>query len=367
MGLSQSDVAPQHGATEGAESLQHAGAGGRARGPHPLPLFLAHATRACAGDRERLARILTGLRRYQEAPPAPARAPRPVVAQAGTVTLRDHGGAGPVMVMVPSLINPPSVLDLAPGNSLLDGLAARGLRVFSVDWGVTEPLGLADLVEDRLVPLLAGLGAPVAVAGYCLGGTLAVAAAARLGDRVTRLALLATPWHFGGYEAQPRAAMADWWAGAGPLATGLGALPMELLQPAFWELDSAALAAKYERFAELPDGPAAEAFVTLEDWSNTGQPLSLAAARGLAEDLFRDDLPGRGAWCVGSAGVDAAALRVPILDIIAGRDRIVPPGAALSTRGIGTALPLDAGHVGMVVGGRAPQILWDPLARWLRG
>ncbi len=373
MGLSQSDVAPQHGAAEGAESLQHAGAGGRARGPHPLPLFLAHATRACAGDRERLARILAGLRRYQEAPPAPARALRAVVAQTGNVTLRghggagrDHGSAGPVVVVVPSLINPPSVLDLAPGNSLLDGLAARGLQVFSVDWGVTEPLGLAELVEDRLVPLLAGLGAPVSLAGYCLGGTLAVAAAALLGDRVRRLALLATPWHFGGYEAAARAAMADWWAGAGPLATGLGALPMELLQPAFWELDSAALAAKYERFADLPDGPAADAFVTLEDWSNTGQPLSLAAARGLAEDLFRDDRPGRGAWCVGGAGVDAAALRLPILDIIAGRDRIVPPGAALSMCGIGTALPLDAGHVGMVVGGRAPQILWDPLARWLR-
>ncbi|PZN96128.1 MAG: hypothetical protein DCF31_04970 [Alphaproteobacteria bacterium] len=141
---------------------------------------------------------------------------------------------------------------------------------------------------------------------------------------------------------------------------------MELLQPAFWELDSAALAAKYEKFAMLADGPAAAAFVTLEDWSNTGQPLSLAAARGLAEDLFRDDMTGRGMWSVGGIGVDPAGLRLPILDIIAGRDRIVPPGAALSTQGIGTAMPLDAGHVGMVVGGRAPQLLWDPLAGWLR-
>jgi polyhydroxyalkanoate synthase len=33
---------------------------------------------------------------------------------------------------------------------------------------------------------------------------------------------------------------------------------------------------------------------------------------------------------------------------------------------LGTALRLDAGHVGMVVGGRAPELLWHPLASWLK-
>ncbi len=338
----------------------------RQRGPHPLALFLAHVTRACGDDRDRLARVLAGLRRYQAAPVATPRPARPVVAQIGGVTLRDFGGSGRAVVVVPSLINPPSVLDLAPGNSLLDGLAARGLRPLLVDWGETEPLGLAALMETRLVPLIAGLGVPVALAGYCLGGTLALGAAAMLAPRVSRLALLATPWHFDGYDTAARDGLARWWAGAGPLAASLGALPMDLLQPAFWELDSASLAAKYEKFAGLPAGPEAEAFVTLEDWSNTGQPLSLAAARGLAEDLFAADQPGRGAWQIAGTGVDPARIRIPILDVVAGRDRIVPPGAALSTRGIGTPQLLDAGHVGMVVGGRAPGLLWDPLAAWLR-
>ncbi len=357
MAVTQTDVAPQQGAATAQQ---------RARGPHPLALFLAHVAQACGDDRDRLARVLAGLRRYQDAPVATPRPARPVVAQVGGVTLRDFGGNGRAVVVVPSLINPPSVLDLAPGNSLLDGLAARGLRPLLVDWGETEPLGLAALIETRLVPLVAGLGEPVALAGYCLGGTLALGAAAMLEPQVIRLALLATPWHFDGYDTAARTGLARWWAGAGPLAAGLGALPMDLLQPAFWALDSATLVAKYEKFAGLPVGPDAEAFITLEDWSNTGQPLSLAAARNLAEDLFADDHPGRGAWQIGGAGVDPARLGIPILDIIAGRDRIVPPGAALSVRGIGTPLALDAGHVGMVVGGRAPALLWDPLAEWLR-
>jgi polyhydroxyalkanoate synthase subunit PhaC len=268
--------------------------------------------------------------------------------------------------MVPSLINPPTVLDLAAGNSLVDALAGAGLRPLLVDWGATDPGGLETMITERLVPLVEQLPGPVALAGYCLGGTMALAAAARLGTRVSRLALLATPWHFSAY-GEARTGLAGWWQGAEPAASALGAVPMDLLQPAFWALDSDGLAAKYARFADLPDGPEATAFTTLEDWSNTGQPLSLAAARDLAETLFRDDASGRGQWQIGGQPVDPAGLDMPILDIIAGRDRIVPPAAALTTAGPGTALHLDAGHVGMVVGGRAPELLWRPLAGWLKG
>ena len=86
----------------------------------------------------------------------------------------------------------------------------------------------------------------------------------------------------------------------------------------------------------------------------------------MAEDLFAADLTGRGEWRIAGQAIAPARLGIPILDIIASRDRIVPPAAALSTGGIGTPLALDAGHVGMVVGGRAPGLLWDPLAEWLR-
>ena len=75
--------------------------------------------------------------------------------------------------------------------------------------------------------------------------------------------------------------------------------------------------------------------------------------------------PGSG----GSAGerIDAAGLQLPILDVVARRDHIVPAAAALSRHGPGVPLVLDAGHVGMIVGGRAPQLLWAPLAAWLQG
>ena len=344
----------------------------RRRGPHPLPVFLAAVAAGCEGDPGRLERVLAGLRRYQAAPPAPHRRDHPVIARIGNVTLRDHSPAarragaatGRPVVIVPSLINAPDVVDLAPGNSLTAGLAAAGVRPLVVDWGDTEPHGLAAAVAERLMPLIAMLGEAVPVAGYCLGGTLALAAAS-LGARVSRLALLATPWHFRGYDDAARAGMADWWAGAAPLATRLGAMPMDLLQPAFWALDPAGIAAKYAEFA-VSTGPAS-AFVQLEDWANSGVPLSVAASRDLAETLFAADASGRGEWIIAGRRIDPATLAIPILDIIAGRDRIVPPGAVLTTNGPGTRLIVDAGHVGMVVGRRAPSLLWAPLADFLKG
>lgn len=286
-----------------------------------------------------------------------------MVAQIGGVSLRDHAGAGRPVVIIPSLINAPDVLDLAPGNSLTAGLARAGLRPLVVDWGETEPHSLGDAVTKRLVPLIASLGDPVPVMGYCLGGTLALAATCLLGRSVSRLALLATPWHFSGYDAAARTGMAAWWAAAAPLAHQLGAVPMDLLQPAFWALDPASLATKYAEFATATS--ADTAFVQLEDWANSGVPLSIAAIAELAETLFAANASGQGEWTIGGQRIDAAGLMLPIFDIIASRDRIVPPGAALTRFGPGTPLTLDAGHVGMVVGRRAPAMLVAPLAAFL--
>jgi polyhydroxyalkanoate synthase len=326
----------------------------RARGPHPLPLFLATVQAVCGDDRARLARVLAGLARYQQAPPAAPRRAWPEVARVGGACLRAGAATGTPLVLVPSLINPPDVLDLAPGQSLAAYLAAAGWRPLLVDWGERpEPRGLTALVTDRLVPLIATLGSAVPLIGYCLGGTLALAAA-RTGI-ASRVALLAAPWRFGGYGEGGRAALTQWWQQARGIADPLGVVPMDLLQPAFWALDPQALAAKYERLADADDAALA-GFARLEDWANGGAPLSLAAAADLAS-LF----------AAGATGIDGDAVpHLPILDVVAMRDRIVPPAAALTAPGDPRRLEIDGGHVGMVVGGRARERLWEPLADWLQ-
>ena len=100
-------------------------------------------------------------------------------------------------------------------------------------------------------------------------------------------------------------------------------------------------------------------FVTLEDWANDGEPLPLPAARDLIEQLFLADRPGRGEWRIGTTHIrpDPA----PALHFTARADRIVPAASAPP----GPSRAIGSGHVGMIVGSRAPDLLHRPLLDFL--
>lgn len=316
-----------------------------------------------AANPARMKAALAGLRKYQEAERPPAPAPMPAVAAVRGAVLRDYGGTGPAALFVPSLINPPNVLDMGEGRSLLRWLAGRGRRVLLLDWGWPgddrRGLSVAGHVEEILLPLMREVGEPVDLAGYCLGGTMALAAA-QIGP-ARSVATIAAPWRFAGFPGAARAQLGRLWADAQPTVRALGLLPMEVLQNAFWSLDPARTIAKFEAFAAM-DGADARTFVMLEDWANDGPPVAEAAAREMFEGLFRDDLTGTGKWKLAGVAIDPAALRVPLLNIVSTTDRIVPTATAT---GAGERIDLALGHVGMVVGRHARAKLWEPLAAWL--
>lgn len=327
-----------------------------------MPLFLSMLQHETAANPDAMRRALEGLRKYQEAPRPPPPAPMPAVVEIAGAAVRDYGGEGPPVLFVPSLINPPTVLDLGE-RSLLRWLAGQGRRVLLLDWGWPDAarhgLTVAGHVEAILLPAIAALGEPPILVGYCLGGTLAAAAAA-LGE-ARGLATLASPWHFHGFPQEARAQLAALWAGARAAAEALGVLPMEVLQSAFWSLDPARTVAKFGRFAGL-EGEAAASFIALEDWANDGPPIPIAAAREMFDDLLAADLPGSGRWTVGGRAIHPEALAVPQLHIVSTTDRIVPSASAFTS---GERIDVTLGHVGMIVGARARSEMWEPLGRWL--
>ena len=283
--------------------------------------------------------------------------------QEGRARLLDYGGSGRTVVFVPSLINPPFVLDMG-GASLLRWLAATGVRPLLVDWGTPGPqdhaLDITGHVERLLLPMLRRLDRSPVLAGYCLGGTMAIAAACAI--PVAGLALLAAPWRFGGFSAGARTGIADLWGQAEPACAVLGLVPMEVLQAGFWKLDPARTIAKYVSFAAIDlASAAARRFVALEDWANAGAPLTFAAGAQMF-DFFARDTTGTGDWTVDGTRVDPMSLDCPVVDFVSTTDRIVP---AASAAGMPDTRRLSAGHVGMIVGGQARKQLWEPLAGWL--
>jgi polyhydroxyalkanoate synthase subunit PhaC len=298
-------------------------------------------------DPELAADALEGLRAYERNSRPSSPQPKPEIARVGGASLRDHGGSGRPALLIPSLINPPRILDLDEQVSLTKAIAGMSRHALLLDWGKADEragFSIGEHVENLLLPLLSEIGEPPALIGYCLGGTMAIAAANLA--QVERVVTIAAPWHFGNYPFSSRSALAAMWSSARTPAEQLGALPMEVLQAAFWSLDPEKTVRKFAEFGKLdPSSPDAQRFIQLEDWANAGEPLPYPAAKELIEDFFGRDSPGSGLWRVGTRSM-TDSLATPSLQLTSEHDRIAPAATAPSGKEIG----IPAGHVGMVVG-----------------
>jgi polyhydroxyalkanoate synthase len=321
-----------------------------------------------------------GIDAYRRHPYRRAEEAAPVLWREGTTRLLDYGEdkAGPAVLVVPSLINRFYILDLLPERSFLRHLACRGLRPLVVDWGVPGELergfDLNDYIGGRLERALdAALGladGPIGIAGYCMGGLFALALALRRPERTRSLALLATPWDFHaahGEAAQFFGLIADCLP---LLCDENGSVPVDIVQTLFFMLDPLSAERKFTRFAALdPSGDEARAFVALEDWINDGVPLAARAARDCARSWYGANEPARGAWQISGRTVDPKQLQAPAIVVVPSRDRIVPPSSAQPLTTVladATVLQPPLGHVGMMSAARAAEMLWDPIAEWLR-
>lgn len=358
-----------------ANLSRHADALANELGETSLPDFAAAVEAEALRRAETLA---AGIEAYRRHPYHRDLADPPAIWQDGTTSLRDYGPShGKPVLVVPSLINRAHVLDLQAGNSLLRHLAAHGLRPLLVDWdrpGERErQFDLTGYVAGRLErafdAALDLAGAPMAVLGYCMGGLLALGLGLRRRREVERLALLATPWDFQAGNpafAQFIGALAEPTQQAFLL---LGQIPTDILQTLFCLVDPNLAIRKFLRFAALdPASPEARTFVATEDWLNDGVPLALPVARECFAGWYGANTPLNGQWKIAGLPVEPGRFEKPVLIVVPARDRLVPPASALAlARALpqATVLQPELGHIGLVVGSKAPAEVWAPLRDWL--
>jgi len=324
--------------------------------------------------------LIAGIAAYRRHPYARALDDPPTVWAEGETRLLDYGRdreGGVPALFVPSLVNRAYVLDLAPGHSMLRWLAGQGVRPLLLDWGwptvVERAFTLTDYVAGRLERAMvaaAGIaGGRTVLVGYCMGGTIAVAAAERRPELLSGLGLLAAPWDFHADSKQDAQTLARALPLFEPALAFNNTLPVDLLQVLFAMLDPWGVAQKYRGFARLdPDGARARLFVALEDWLNDGVPLAAPVARECLTGWYGENTPARGAWRIAGMPIDPATVRLPTFVAAPARDRIVPPESARPLAHLIPGAVLHepaAGHIGMAAGHTAEAVLWRPLRDWL--
>jgi polyhydroxyalkanoate synthase len=279
-----------------------------------------------------------------------------------------------------ALINRPYILDLQSDKSVVRQYLDRGFDVYMIDWGAPTDADHALSLQDYVCGFLDGSvdairrkndGKPVHLLGYCMGGTLATLYSALNPAAVKTLSLLAAPIDFA-----PTESLLNLWTqgeafDVDALLNAYGNCPAWFLQNIFLFMNP--IRNFFDKsiafWEQMTDPDKLSSTLALERWLNDNIPVAGATFRQFVENLYRRNELVRGQLQLGAQRIDLSLVTCPLLLLTASNDHLVAPA---STEGIRphvgsrdvTSMPIDAGHVGLVVGGKAHAKFWPQATRW---
>ncbi len=326
-----------------------------------------------------------------------ARTDRDIIRREGKRTLsryRPLDGAGrslgPVLICH-GLIGRQTMTDLLPERSAVRQLLAAGADVFVLDWGSADiadhQIGLNHIVRTILPEMIEAACTEadteqLVLMGICQGGTLALCHAALDARRLKGLILAVAPFDFHAdvHDADPAHGLINHWLRAldpndlERLVALEGNLSGELLGAVFNQLNPVRTLSKYavEMLQTAADPAAFRIFMAMEKWLADRPDIPGRLAREWLIDFYQLNVLARNNLRIGGQPVRPGDIDLPILNIFATADHIVPPPC---TRALANILPdgsnyselaLPTGHVGLFVSERAQTLLVPQIVRWLR-
>jgi polyhydroxyalkanoate synthase len=299
--------------------------------------------------------------------------PKDVVWRSGKAELWRYKGGdrryGPPVVIVHSLVSRSYILDLRPGNSMVEYMTGAGLDVFMLDWGVPDELD-ADNDLERYVDWY--LPRALAAARRVSGGVIAALDAAGHADaRVRNLILMATPVDYTEMGAMV-ALLRDGRLSPDEMVDETGNVPADALYSGFYMLaPTAEVAQKATLLENLWNDEFVEGFQAMATWSRDHVPFPGAAFRQLVELLVRQNILMTGSIPLGGRQVDLVNAQGNVLNAMAERDNVVPPPAVEPVMTLvgdparREELRLPGGHVTFGTGRSAFKHTLPKLTGWI--
>ena len=287
------------------------------------------------------------------------------------------------ILMIYALINRPYVLDLMPGNSLVEFLVSQGFDVFMLDWGTPgdedKNLSFEDYVLDympRAVKkvLRASHAEEITLLGYCMGGTMTAMYAALFPDKPLRnLVLLTAPTDF----APDEMGLFGVWTSEkyfnpDRVVEAFGNVPADLIDTGNRMVRPVTnyVGSYVTMWDRIMQGKSMDTWLAMSKWVNDGVPFPGEAFRQWIREFYQHNKLVKGEIKLRGHGVDLANITCPVLNIAGKKDHICTLPQAEATTGLISSqdkefFVIDAGHVGLLTGSEARKILWPKLLTWM--
>lgn len=285
----------------------------------------------------------------------------------------------PVLIVY-ALVNRPYMVDIQSGRSMVENLLNLGLDLYLVDWGYPDRgdmyLTLDDYINGYIdncvnaVRARHGLDA-INVLGICQGGTFSLCYTALHPKRVKNLITMVTPVDFHVTDG-----LLNSWSQAldvDLLVDAMGNVPGEFMNGGFLMLKPFQLTA--QKYLGLTDVLHREqdvrTFLRMEKWIFDSPDQAGEAFRQFIKDFYQGNKLIKGEVDLNGRRVDLSNITMPVLNIFATEDHLVPPssskalGANVGTDDF-TELAFPGGHIGIYVSGRAQKDLAPALVDWVK-
>ncbi len=283
------------------------------------------------------------------------------------------------LLVVYALVNRPYMMDLQEDRSMIRGLLDAGLDVYLIDWGYPDAgdrgLTLGDYIDRYIAHCVDYLRDrhrqdSINVLGVCQGGALSLCFASLYPERVRNLVTMVTPVDF--HTPDNLLTHLIRHVDVDLLVDTLGNLPGGLLNFAFLSLSPFRLAGqKYVDMMDiLDDAEALKNFLRMEKWIFDSPDQAGEAFRQFAKDFFQRNKLVRGEVIIGDRRVDLRHVAMPVLNVYATQDHLVPPAASRALADCCGSqdyaeLSFRGGHIGIYVSARAQREIPPAIADWL--
>ncbi len=280
-----------------------------------------------------------------------------------------------------ALVNRPYMVDLQSDKSIVRGLLARGEDVYIIDWGYPDRsdrfLTLDDYIERFLGGAIDHLRRThkldgINLLGICQGGAFSLCYAALHPGKVRNLVTMVTPVDFHTDDNMLSGWVSD--LDVDLMIDTLGNIPADVMNHCYLMLKPFRLnLQKYVGLVDILDNKSAvEDFLRMEKWIFDSPDQAGEAFRQFIKQFYQGNGFVNGGISIGGEDVHLGLIEMPVLNIFAEQDHLVPPASSKALKGlIGTSdyteLSFRGGHIGIYVSGRAqkevPQTIHDWLAK----